>query len=153
EHYAARHPCVHDARSRQSGRRSRRDPRPRRRCFATTDRRTSAARPHRRGARQRRARHDHWERRALPCLSERLKNGIPGTPGVDAPMTWWLRVYLLFAAAQGMGIGLTGLFVPDAMQIPIRNISPLNHQFVAALYVGGGIGVILAAFTRWRSIR
>ncbi len=70
---------------------------------------------------------------------------------MERKLTWWIRAYLIFAGIQGMGIGLTGLIVPDAMQIPIRNISPLNHQFVAALYVGGGIGVVLAAFAPWRS--
>ena len=66
-------------------------------------------------------------------------------------MTWWLRAYLLFATIQGLGIGLTGLIVPAEMQIPIRDISPLNHRFVAALYVGGAIGVLLAAFAKRRS--
>jgi hypothetical protein len=36
------------------------------------------------------------------------------------------------------------------MQIPLR-ISPLNSRFVAALYLGGGVGVLLAAFSRRRS--
>jgi hypothetical protein len=65
-------------------------------------------------------------------------------------MPWWLRAYLLFAAFQGLGIGLTGLFVPSEMQIPLR-ISPLNARFVAALYVAGGVGVLWAAFARRRS--
>jgi len=46
---------------------------------------------------------------------------------------------------QGFGIGLTGLIAPSEMQIPLR-ISPLNSRFVAALYIGGGVGVLLAAF-------
>jgi hypothetical protein len=66
-------------------------------------------------------------------------------------MTWWIRAYLLYAAIQGFGIGLTGLIAPAEMQIPIRDITPLNHQFVAALYTGGGVGVLLAAFARRRS--
>jgi hypothetical protein len=65
-------------------------------------------------------------------------------------MSWWIRGYLLFAALQGFGIGLTGLIVPSEMQIPLR-ISPLNTRFVAALYVAGGIGVLLAAASRRRS--
>jgi hypothetical protein len=65
-------------------------------------------------------------------------------------MTWWIRGYLLFAAVQGFGIGLTGLIVPPEMQIPLR-ITPLNTRFVAALYVAGGIGVLLAALSRRRS--
>src|ERR1700682_1882439 len=69
---------------------------------------------------------------------------------MDRPMTWWIRAYLLFAAVQGFGIGLTGLIAPSEMQIPLR-ISPLNSRFVAALYIGGGVGVLLAAFSRRRS--
>jgi hypothetical protein len=65
-------------------------------------------------------------------------------------MTWWIRAYLVFAAVQGFGIGLTGLFAPAEMQIPLR-ITPLNSRFVAALYLGGGIGVLLAALARRRS--
>lgn len=65
-------------------------------------------------------------------------------------MTWWIRAYLLFAAVQGFGIGLTGLIVPSEMQIPLR-ITLLNTRCVAALYVGGAIGVMLAGFSRQRS--
>ncbi|HLZ30327.1 MAG TPA: hypothetical protein VKV73_23645 [Chloroflexota bacterium] len=65
-------------------------------------------------------------------------------------MPWWIRAYLLFAAVQGFGIGLTGMILPAEMQIPLR-ITPLNTRFVAALYLGGGIGVLLAAFSRRRS--
>jgi hypothetical protein len=69
---------------------------------------------------------------------------------MDRPMNWWIRGYLLFAAVQGFGIGLTGLLVPPEMQIPLR-MTPLNSRFVAALYVAGGIGVILAALSKRRS--
>jgi len=69
---------------------------------------------------------------------------------MSRPMNWWIRGYLLFAAVQGFGIGLTGLIAPADMQIPLR-ITPLNARFVAALYVAGGIGVLLAAVTRRRS--
>jgi hypothetical protein len=65
------------------------------------------------------------------------------------PMTWWIRAYLLFAAAQGLGIGLTGLLVPAEMQIPLR-LSPLNARFVASLYVAGGLGLLLVAFRKRR---
>src|SRR5260221_5478681 len=69
---------------------------------------------------------------------------------MDRPMNWWIRGYLLFAAVQGFGIGLTGLLVPAEMQIPLR-MTPLNSRFVAALYVAGGICVILAALSKRRS--
>jgi hypothetical protein len=62
-------------------------------------------------------------------------------------MRWWIRAYLGFAAFQGLGIGLTGLFLPAEMQIPLR-LTPLNARFVAALYVAGGIGVLWAAFAK-----
>ena len=62
---------------------------------------------------------------------------------MERPMTWWIRAYLVFAAVQGFGIGLTGLIVPAEMQIPLR-ITPLNTRFVAALYIAGGIGVLPA---------
>ena len=65
-------------------------------------------------------------------------------------MNWWIRGFLLFAAVQGLGIGLTGLLFPSEMQIPLR-ITPLNSRFVAALYVAGGIGVLLAALGKRRS--
>src|SRR5438105_5333456 len=69
---------------------------------------------------------------------------------MDRPMNWWIRGFLLFAAVQGLGIGLTGLLFPSEMQIPLR-ITPLNSRFVAALYVAGGIGVLLAALGKHRS--
>ena len=59
-------------------------------------------------------------------------------------MTWWIRAYLVFAAIQGLGIGLTGLVAPSEMQIPLR-LSPLNARFVASLYAAGGVGVLWAA--------
>ena len=65
-------------------------------------------------------------------------------------MNWWIRGYLLFAAVQGFGIGLTGLIAPAEMQIPLR-ITPLNARFVAALYVAGGIGVLLGALSKRRT--
>jgi hypothetical protein len=65
-------------------------------------------------------------------------------------MNWWIRAYLLFAAVQGLGIGLTGLFAPPEMQIPLR-ITPLNARFTAALYIAGGIGVLLAATAKRRA--
>jgi hypothetical protein len=42
------------------------------------------------------------------------------------------------------------MLAPPEMQIPLR-ISPLNARFVAALYLAGGIGTLLAAFARRRS--
>jgi hypothetical protein len=69
---------------------------------------------------------------------------------VDRPLPWWLRAYLLFAAVQGWALGATGLVSPGDVQIPLR-MSPLNARFVAALYLAGGIAVLLAAFSRRRA--
>jgi hypothetical protein len=52
----------------------------------------------------------------------------------------------VLAAVQGFGIGLTGLLAPADMQIPLR-LTPLNARFVAALYIAGGVGVLLAAIS------
>jgi hypothetical protein len=71
-------------------------------------------------------------------------------PPSEQPPPWWLRAYLFFAAFQGFGIGLTGLLLPAEIQIPLR-ITPLNARFVAALYIAGGLGVLLAAFARTRA--
>src|ERR1700704_537171 len=86
-----------------------------------------------------------------PGRSPRFYKSSANVAGaMDRPMNWWIRGYLLFAAVQGFGIGLTGLVVPSEMQIPLR-ITPLNTRFVAALYVAGGIGVIMAALSKRRS--
>jgi hypothetical protein len=66
---------------------------------------------------------------------------------MGVPMTWWMRAYLLFAAVQGLGIGLTGLFDPAEMQIPLR-LTPLNERFAASLYVAGALGMLLVAFRK-----
>lgn len=65
-------------------------------------------------------------------------------------LDWAVRGYLVFAAVQGFGIGITGLVMPSEMQIPLR-LTPLNDRFVAALYVAGGVGVLLAAFSPRRA--
>jgi hypothetical protein len=53
--------------------------------------------------------------------------------------------YLIFAALQAFGIGLTGLIIASEIQIPLR-LTPLNARFVGALYVAGGVGIVLALF-------
>jgi hypothetical protein len=65
-------------------------------------------------------------------------------------MDWAVRAYLVFAALQGFGIGLTGMLIPAEMQIPLQ-MSPLNMRFVATLYIAGAIGVLLAAANPRRS--
>jgi hypothetical protein len=67
-------------------------------------------------------------------------------------LDWAIGAYLLFAAIQAFGIGMTGLIVPTEMQIPLR-LTPLNARFVAALYVAGGVGVVLALFAPRRECK
>ena len=69
---------------------------------------------------------------------------------MDRALAWWVRAYLIFAAFQGLGLGVTGLVSPDDIQVPLR-MSPLNERFVAALYFAGGVGVLAAAFSRRQS--
>jgi hypothetical protein len=60
-------------------------------------------------------------------------------------LDWAIRGYLVFAAVQAFGIGLTGLIFPPEMQIPLR-LTPLKFRFTGALYVAGGVGIALALF-------
>ena len=70
--------------------------------------------------------------------------------GRERWLDWIVRAYLVFAAVQGFGIGITGLVAPSEMQIPLR-LTPLNDRFIAALYVAGAVGVLLAAFSPRRA--
>ncbi|MBV9322921.1 MAG: hypothetical protein JO352_03915 [Chloroflexi bacterium] len=65
-------------------------------------------------------------------------------------LDWAIGGYLVFAAVQAFGIGMTGLILPPEMQIPLR-LTPLNARFVAALYVAGGVGIVLALFAPRRA--
>jgi len=54
---------------------------------------------------------------------------------------WWLRAYLLLGTAQGLAIGLTGLFTPaHIVGFPLHT-TPLNTRFVAAFYLAGAVGL------------
>jgi hypothetical protein len=67
---------------------------------------------------------------------------------MDRPVPWWLRAYLYVAAFQGIvGMGLTGLFIHDHFFLPL-NVSPLNANFIGALYLAGGVGVLLSGLSR-----
>ena len=67
-----------------------------------------------------------------------LQQGVP----------WWLRAYLLVGAAQGLAIGLTGLFRPaHVVGFPLAT-TPLNTRFVAAFYLAGATGLIASALVR-----
>ena len=61
---------------------------------------------------------------------------------------WWLRVYLLVGALQGLAIGLTGLFRPaHVIGFPLTT-TPLNTRFVASFYLAGATGLIASAAAR-----
>ena len=63
-------------------------------------------------------------------------------------MPWWLRVYLLLGTAQGLAIGLTGLFSPaHVVGFPLHT-TPLNTRFVAAFYLAGAVGLGLSGIAR-----
>ena len=63
-------------------------------------------------------------------------------------MPWWLRAYLLLGTAQGLAIGLTGLFTPaHVVGFPLHT-TPLNTRFVAAFYLAGAVGLGLSGIAR-----
>jgi hypothetical protein len=64
------------------------------------------------------------------------------------PAPWWLRAYLLLGAAQGLAIGLTGMFEPaHVVGFPLAT-TPLNTRFVASFYLAGAAGLIASALVR-----
>ena len=63
-------------------------------------------------------------------------------------MPWWLRVFLIVNVVQDAAIGFSGLVFPAHIVIPLKGLSPFNARFVASLYVGGGVVILLAALTR-----
>jgi hypothetical protein len=63
-------------------------------------------------------------------------------------MPWWLRAYLLLGTAQGLAIGLTGLFTPaHVVGFPL-DATPLNTRFVASFYLAGAVGLGLSGIAR-----
>jgi hypothetical protein len=67
---------------------------------------------------------------------------------MERPVRWWLRTYLLVAAFQGIvGMGITGLFVHRHFFLPLR-VSPLNANFIGALYLAGGLGLLRSGMAR-----
>jgi hypothetical protein len=67
---------------------------------------------------------------------------------MDRPVPWWLRVYLFLVAFQGIvEMGMTGMFFRAHLFLPFE-VSPLNSAFIGALYLAGGIGVLLCGLSR-----
>ena len=65
------------------------------------------------------------------------------------PAPWWLRVFFLVNVAQDFAIGISGALSPARALIPLKGLSPLNTRFVSALYLGGGVVILLAVFVRY----
>ncbi|MGB9377216.1 MAG: hypothetical protein WCB04_06845 [Mycobacteriales bacterium] len=61
-------------------------------------------------------------------------------------LPWWLRLFLLVNVVQDFGIAATGLLFPGHIAIPLASLTPLNARFIASLYLGGGVVILLAAF-------
>jgi hypothetical protein len=60
----------------------------------------------------------------------------------------WLRVFFLLNVVQDFAIGISGLLAPEDIVIPLKGLSPVNARFIAALYLGGGVVILLVAFVR-----
>ena len=65
-----------------------------------------------------------------------------------SPPPRWLQVFFLLNVVQDFAIGLTGLFAPGHIVIPLKGLTPLNARFIAALYLGGGVVILIVAFVR-----
>jgi hypothetical protein len=75
------------------------------------------------------------------------EGGTPGRGSDLAPMPVWLRVFLLINVVQDFAIGY-GLIAPAHIVVPLKGLTPLNARFIAALYLGGGVTILLAALVR-----
>lgn len=75
--------------------------------------------------------------------------GLPhgGSSELRSP-PWWLRAFLLVNVVQDIGLGLSGLLLPEHFLIPLKGLTPLNARFVGSLYLGGGVVILCAALTR-----
>ena len=68
---------------------------------------------------------------------------------VRPPIPRWLRVFLLVNVAQDFAIGFSGLVSPRNIVIPLKGLSPLNARFIAGLYLGGGVIILIVALVHW----
>jgi hypothetical protein len=67
--------------------------------------------------------------------------------GTLRPMPLWLRVFLVVNLVEDLATGLSGLLGGTRILAPLH-VSPLNARFIGALYLGGAVGVGLAALVR-----
>lgn len=65
-----------------------------------------------------------------------------------SPPPRWLQAFLLLNVVQDFAIGVSGLLSPTHIVIPLKELTPLNARFIAALYLGGGVVILLSAFVR-----
>jgi peptidoglycan/LPS O-acetylase OafA/YrhL len=77
---------------------------------------------------------------------------LEGTPLSDAPTDspraenpWWFRAFLLVNVVQDFAVGVTGLRGGEHILVPLEDLSTLNARFIAALYLAGGLAILLAA--------
>ena len=75
-------------------------------------------------------------------------SAAPGRGSGLLPMPVWLRVFLLINVVQDLAIGVSGFLTPLHIVIPLKGLTPLNARFIAALYLGGGVTILLAALAR-----
>lgn len=75
-----------------------------------------------------------------PSSDERI-----GSPTVGNP--WWFRGFLLVNVVQDLAVGVTGLRGGEHILVPLEGLSTLNARFIAALYLAGGLAILLAALT------
>src|SRR5438876_3571918 len=73
-----------------------------------------------------------------------------GAGGAWLPAPRWLRAFLLLNVVQDAAVGASGLLFPAHIVIPLKGLSPLNARFIASLYLGGGVVILLAALVRRR---
>jgi lysylphosphatidylglycerol synthetase-like protein (DUF2156 family) len=77
--------------------------------------------------------------------------GLPraaSLPPTYRVVPWWLRAFLLINVVQDAGIGLSGWVSPSRSLLPLKDLTPLNGRFVASLYLGGGVVILVAALVR-----
>jgi hypothetical protein len=60
-------------------------------------------------------------------------------------MPWWFRAFLLVNVVQDLAVGITGLRGPEHILVPLEGLTPLNSRFIAALYLAGGLAILVAA--------
>lgn len=58
----------------------------------------------------------------------------------------WLQLFLLANVIEDAATGLSGLLLGDQILAPFQ-LTPLNGRFIGALYLAGGVGILLGALS------